>query len=397
MASLQARHSRSCAIGRPWTSFDDATKARGCTCAPMYHVAFRRNGKLERKPVGQNRREAERALDVMRGDLASRRYRVTKDIRFDAWADEWLERRRHSGTKTNTVRVYEDTLAYAKHVFGHVKVRDLEPRDMSRLLDHVRAQHDARQAHRKPEERTPVSNATLAKHLRQVGACLNGAVKEGYATENPVGRMLDRPRVERSDPSYFTDGELARLWPELAERPVYGYLCKLALATGMRSGELLALRWSDVDLLTREVRVQRTYVVGVGETATKSGKARTVDLAPQAATLLEEWFKASGDEGLVFAKETGGHIDANYVLKRVLYPAMSRAGVERVGEHGGKRDFHSFRHTFARVTLEAGTPIVWVQQALGHSNITLTVDTYGRWGRAAQQAQAEKLEGAFPI
>lgn len=398
MASLQARHSRSCALGKPWTSFADATKPKGCTCVPMYHVAYRPNGKLKREPAGNNRKEAERALDALRGDIATRRYRVIRDIRFDEWADQWIAGRRRAGTKERTVIVYESTIAYAKATFGTVKVRDLEPRDMSRLLEHIRSEHLRRQERKKPEDRRPISNASLAKHLRQLGSCLNDAVRERYATENPVRLMSERPRVEKSGPSYFTDAELNRLWPELAARPVYSFLCRIALATGIRSGELLALRWGDVSFTDRRVEVARTFVPGVGETTPKSGQARRVYLTPEAAGLFEQWFALSGDDaGLVFEKETGGHLDQSHVVKRVLYPAMRRAGVERVGEHGRERTFHSFRHSFARVMLEAAAPITWVSQALGHSNITLTVNTYGRWAEQSLQAQAAKMVGATPV
>jgi hypothetical protein len=119
MASLQARHSRSCKLGRPWTTFADATKQNGCDCTPLYHVVLRHNAELVREPVGHNRKEAERALDARRGDLARRTYRVLDDIRFEEWADRWL-----AGLtgKENTRRVYAVTLAYGKRAFGRSKV-----------------------------------------------------------------------------------------------------------------------------------------------------------------------------------------------------------------------------------------------------------------------------------
>ena len=397
MASLQARHQRSCPL-YPWTPIAKATKAHGCNCSPLYYTHHRADGKVIREIVGHNRKEAQRALDALRGDVARRRYRVVEEIAFDTWADRWL-----AGLtgKENTRRVYRWTIEYAKAVFGKRKVRDLTSADVRRLLDHVRDQHTRRHGRSKDEAlRTrEVSPATLAKHLRQLGACLEAAVAEGYAERNPVRELhkTARPKVTKSKPAYYTDDELARLWPELAYRPVYRYLCQAAVLTGLRFGELAALEWSDVDLLNRELHIRHGYTSGIGIETTKSGEPRTVDLTPQGAALFESWFTESGGDGLVFEREDGGYLEPRYVTRHVLYPALERAGIPRVGERGRKRDFHSFRHSFARIALEHGSEITWVQKQLGHSSITLTVDTYGSWARSAEKAQAEKLGAAFPV
>lgn len=396
MASLQARHSRSCKLGRPWTTFADATKTRGCTCAPLYHVVIRHDGKLIREPVGQNRKEAERALDARRGDAARRTYRVLRDIRFDEWADSWLGS--FTG-KENSRRVYAHTIAYGKQSFGGVKVRDLTSTHVREFLERIRrANADRRQA-KEGQPPREVSPATLAKHLRQLGACLQAAIGEGYATENPVRSLhkTAKPKVAKSRPTYYTDAELARLWPELAFRPVMLALCKTAVGTGLRFGELSALRWNDVDLLNRELHVSRSFTHGIGETTTKSNEPRTLDLTPPVAQLLEGWYTKSGGGDLVFEREDGAPLSSVYVLRQVLYPALKRAGIPRVGERGRKRDFHSFRHTFARLALEGGGEITWVSQQLGHSNITLTVNTYGHWARTAEKLQAERLADAFAL
>ena len=399
MASLQARHSRTCSLGRPWTKFADATKQKGCTCTPLYHVVLRHRGDLVREPVGHNRKEAERALDARRGDIARQTYRVVKDVRFDEWGDQWLAA---LNSKPATRRVYTTTIEYAKETFGSVRVRDLDSGDVRRFLDEIRkAQAPRRVVDPETGERpvVEVSQATLAKHLRQLGACLQRAVEEGYAIDNAV-RMLSksaRPKVAKSAPVYYTDDELRRLWPELAFRPVIEYLCKTAVATGLRLGELAALRWGDVDLLNREIHVSRSYDVAAGEQATKSNKPRTIDLTPPAAKVIEDWYAIVGESGLVFEREEGGYLLSKYVTSQVLYPALERAGIPRIGERGRKRDFHSFRHTFARLALEGGAEITWVQKQLGHSSITLTVDTYGSWSRAAEKSQAARLVGAFPV
>jgi integrase len=396
MASLQARHSRSCKIGKPWTTFAVATKQRGCTCVPLYHVVTRHDGKLVREAVGHNRKEAERALDARRGDIARREYRVVQDIRFDAWADSWLA---DFAGKKNTAVVYSHSLEYAKETFGSVKVRDLSPTDVRRFLAHIQKANSERRRPKEGEPAPAVSPATLAKHLRQLGACLQAAVDENYATENPVRQLPRslRPKAAKSRPVYYTNNELARLWPELGSRPVMAALCKTAVATGMRLGELAALHWDDVDLLSREIHVTRTYVRGIGETSTKSGEPRTVDLTPPGAKVLEGWYGESTGHGLVFEREEGGHLNSKIVTEGVLYPALKRAGIPRVGERGRARDFHSFRHTFARIALEGGAEITWVQKQLGHSSITLTVDTYGSWARSAEKSQAERLADAFTL
>jgi hypothetical protein len=108
--------------------------------------------------------------------------------------------------EAETKRVYEDSLEYGRQTFGRVKVRDLGPDDISRFLDLIR------------RSRTKaISEATLAKHLRQLGACPQAAIPT-YAAENPV-RLLHksaRPQPAKSKPVYVTSEELARLWPELA-------------------------------------------------------------------------------------------------------------------------------------------------------------------------------------
>jgi integrase len=272
------------------------------------------------------------------------------------------------------------------------------PSDIRRFLEHIKTKKAA--PAKDPARARELSPATLAKHLRQLGACLEAAVAEGYAAQNPVRKLhrTARPKVAKQRPAYYTDAELSALWPALAHRPVFQYLCKIAVATGMRFGELAALRWADADLLDREVHVSRTYVAGIGEQPTKSKEPRTIDLTPQAAALFEGWYAASGGgDERVFGRETGGYVDPSYMTRRVLYPALAAAGIPRVGERGRERDFHSFRHTFARIALEHGAEITWVQKQLGHSSITLTVDTYGSWARTAEKAQAEKLRGAFAV
>ena len=93
--------------------------------------------------------------------------------------------------------------------------------------------------------------------------------------QNPVVRteQQDTHRGSFAHAASLTDSELARLWPELAYRPVYASVCKAAVLTGLRFGELAALEWGDVDLLNRELHVRQTYTSGIGVGTPKSGEA----------------------------------------------------------------------------------------------------------------------------
>jgi hypothetical protein len=112
MASVQARHSRACGTGRPWTPL---AALDGCDCGPTYYVVIREGGKLHRERVGKNRRHAERALTKVQGQEDEGAYVAQRNVRFEAWAKQWhaaLER------KQTTKDSYRSTLAYAKAVFG---------------------------------------------------------------------------------------------------------------------------------------------------------------------------------------------------------------------------------------------------------------------------------------
>jgi integrase len=192
---------------------------------------------------------------------------------------------------------------------------------------------------------------------------------------------------------------LPGLFHHLQDEP-YRALCLVALKTGMRQGELTALRWCDVDLADAVVRVRRSRTGGTLGTP-KNRERRDVDVVSDVVDLLAEIRGEQGrpnGESLVFpGHNPGGFLTPSVVLRRHLYPAMARAGIPRIGPTQEKRTFHSFRHTFAKRALENGAQITWLSRHLGHSTLKVTTDIYGHWERAERKLQAAKMEGAFPI
>lgn len=107
---------------------------------------------------------------------------------------------------------------------------------------------------------------------------------------------------------------------------------------------------------------------------------------------------SGSEQDLVFyATSPQSFLTPTYLLRRQLYPAMARAGVERAGPTQELRTFHSFRHTFAKRALESGAEITWLSRHLGHSTLKVTTEIYGHWERAERKLQAAKMEGALPV
>jgi integrase len=385
VASLQAKHSRLCALGRSWTRFDHAT--RGCTCpeGPTYYVVVRNGSEVSKQPVGRDRRQASQVFLEVNQAAGGLEYERELDVAFSEWADRWLASLER---KPSTIDSYKSTVSYAQKVFGMTQVRQLGPEDVLRFNNALRE--------------LGCSSSTRAKHLRVLSACLGTAVRYRYATSNPVRALHpgQKPRPERKEAAYFENAELPRLFVELCAEP-YRTICMVALKTGMRMGEILALRWSDVDLDDAVVRVRRSYTGGQLGTP-KNRERRDVDLISDVVDLLG-WRRrylgeVVGSESLVFPGENGStFLTGTTLLRRELYPAMRRAGVPRLGPTHERRTFHSFRHTFAKRALESGAQVTWLSRHLGHSTLKVTTDIYGHWERAERKLQAAKMEGVFPI
>ena len=383
MPSLQANHTRRCALGRAWTSFHQATD--GCTCpeGPFYYVVVRVGEHTHKEAVGRDRQQAEIALRRLAAAVEEGVYRPRPTIGFVEWADRWLASLER---KPSTVGSYRSTIAHAKKTFGNERVRRLGAEDVARFNGILRERG--------------CSASTRAKHLRVLGACLQAAVFYRYADSNAVRELppAQRPRPEQKEAAYFENDELPRLFAHLRSEP-FRTLCLVALKTGMRQGELLALRWDDVDLGQAVVRVRSSFTGGSLGTP-KNRERRDVDLISDVVELLTGWRddRDSSIGDLLFPGENGQtFLSPTVVLRRHLYPALAAAEIRRVGPTQEKRTFHSFRHTFAKRALESGAQITWLSRHLGHSSLKVTTDIYGHWERAERKLQAAKMEGAFSV
>ena len=169
----------------------------------------------------------------------------------------------------------------------------------------------------------------------------------------------------------------------------------IELATGLRRGELLGLKWEDLDLEQCTLRVQRQVSRINGEVVEAPLKTknsyRTISLGEDAVGILKKQKKKCGDSEYVFPSPTGGPISPDSVIQ-MLHRVLKRAGLPKVR-------FHDLRHTFATVALQNGVDIKTVSGMLGHYSAGFTLDTYAHVTTQAQREAAKTvgsvLSGAF--
>jgi integrase len=384
-ASLRVAHQADCPHASK-TSIDSVRRGRGgCKCQPSYYVMWRdASGATHKTPRVKDRRAAERARTKKQNEIDEGRAGVERveNRSFPDWADEYeriLEQR--GKVKGSTLRAYADTLRIARDTIGHVNVRAIGVRDLERFHERI--------AHTSP--------ATQIKHLTQLSGCLAMAVTRGYADNTNALRTFRSElglRAPKGTPP-FTDGELARLLAALRhEEPVYLAIVRLAVETGARIGELIALEWEAVDLSGGKITIRHHYDAVDGLTLPKDRDARDVYLTPRATRVLGAWIRRVGvhEAGLVFAApRSGGHVNADY-LRKIILDAMSTAGIAKLDPQSGRprKPLHSLRATFTRRMLEQGKHPQFVEAQLGHDSLALTVHTYGRWSDEAMRAEAAK-------
>jgi integrase len=231
-----------------------------------------------------------------------------------------------------------------------------------------------------------LSAQTAKHHHRLIHVALVSAVKQGRVRLN-VASIADCPRVDRAERKHFAPDELKAIFAAAEGSPIAAVIA-LALATGARRGEILAIRWGDVDgsrLAIRRALVETN--AGVSIKTPKNGRARVVTLPQSAMKLLEELRPPNAAEGDYVFGDGITPIEPDSVTKR-FRTILAKAKVK-----GGT--FHALRHSAATQLLELHVPPKVVQERLGHSSISITLDTYSHVMPSLQEDAAARLDAVL--
>jgi len=384
------------------------TKRRGRLVLDFYdQLGIRQRETL---PKGTTKKKA-------RDELRDREDRVSKGLYvserkallFKEVAVEWLEYKK-SKVRETTWEVIEGML---RNHFDDLNDRKITRITTAGIEKYITAKQEA-----------GIHILTLRKILVTLGQIMAYAVRHRYLEHNPY-REAEKPRDQRTQEkeiNILTPPEI-RAFLNAVENQEFKTLFLMAIMTGARQGELLGLKWEDLDLERNQVYIQRTYTKGrFFPTKTKESK-RKIDLAPTVVLELKKWKLACPktkpdpihpdgpeiDIELMFPNEAGQPMNYSNLVRRQLIPALERAGIGRMEKgkrpegakkrvrikkvvEGKKIRFHDLRHTYASLLIEQGENIKYIQTQLGHSNPMVTLTVYAHLMKPTNQEAVLRLE-----
>jgi integrase len=320
---------------------------------------------------GKTKEDARRSLRKARGDAERGLVFDADNLKVGEYLDRWLSDSVSDTVKATTFERYEQiTRLHLKPALGRVKLKALTPA-------HVRGLY-----------REKLEAGSSARTVRYIHTTLHKALKQAV-----MDGLIPRNATEAVKPPQPTREEIHPLTPEQAKLLLQvahepgdrlEALYVLAIHTGLRQGELLGLKWDDVDLDDGSLQVRRTLAItknGFVFTSPKtSGSRRSVKLTQRATEALRSHLERQlreidrvgslwSENDLIFASETGEPLDRRAVTKLKFKPLLKRAGLPQIR-------FHDLRHTCATLLLTRNVNPKIVSEMLGHSTIAITLDTY---------------------
>lgn len=354
-----------------------------------YTLTFgkKENGKPQqyKKRGFKTKQEAQKALNELEHSLSNGTYiKPTKTLYSEYMLEQWLEDKQ-TKVKKQTLKIYKWLITtHVLPTIGNIELAQITPMAIQKLYN-------------KLTKEATLSDENIQKIHTLINASLKKAVRWELISKNPAAHV-DRPKAVRKEIKVWDVKEVKRFLKLGNYGSRYFIAFELALTTGMRQGEILGLRWKDVDFENGSIRVTQTLSNDGKEllpyTKTKSG-ARSIDLPEETIARLrkhkqmveEEKQSANVEEyrdlDLVVCTEYGTQTNKSN-LRRIFNLAIKRAGIKQIR-------FHDMRHTHATLLLLQGVNPKIVSERLGHATTRLTLDTYSHLLPSMQKETATKF------
>ncbi len=297
---------------------------------------------------------------------------------FAAFIEEWLKEHADRNCTPKTVERYRQLAKYILPHIGATRLQDLSALMLERVFNRIK---DAGGWDRKAKAARPLSAKTVRHVAGLLHVALSTALRWKLIKANPVDGV-QLPKVKKREARCLDTEQITAFVEATRAHGVYEFVM-IAVATGCRRGELLALTWSDIDFVGRILRVSKSLEQtkeGLRVKSTKTEKPREISLPKSSIAVLRTHRSSqaenrrlfSGDYrddlNLVFATPDGNYLKPDSLTAKVCLLA-SKAGLKGIG-------LHTLRHSHGSVLLSKGVPLPAVSKRLGHSSVYVTATIY---------------------
>ena len=340
--------------------------------------------------LGKTQAEVKEKLQKALAQAGKIDFTKTGKYTVTMWMNEWFENVAKIKVRPSSHQTYRGYIDH--HIapnIGNIPLEKLTTMDLQKLY---RKLLDKGRVERIEAKRQPKGlSAKTVRNINQViSSAMDFAVAQKIIPENPC-KAVALPKVEHKEMQTIPSEQLQAFLQEAKATGVYE-MYYIELATGLRRGELLGLKWTDIDWNNGIIKVRRQVARVDGQIVEAPLKTknsyRAVTISQQAIEVLKQQKEKTYDQ-YVFPSPNGGPISpdsVNNMLKRVL----ARAGIPKVR-------FHDLRHTFATIALQNGVDIKTVSGMLGHFSAGFTLDTYAHVTTAAQKEAADTMGNVLQV
>ncbi len=333
-------------------------------------LGFDGDGKrVTRSVYGKTKGEVQEKLRKLQNDAAGGQLADPTTLTVGQYLDGWLKDTAKPKCSPTTFARYDSLVhVHIKPHIGGVKLAKLQPVQINHLMGEIARDVENRNNGRSPAWSQKLSLVLLSNALRH-------AVRLRLIPFNPAA---DIPKAKPAEKEIeFLTAEQGRRFLEAAKKRRLYALFAVALGTGMRQGEILALRWDAIDFERQQLTVRHSLADVKSKFILKEPKSkrsrRTIKLPAFVLEALAAHRKAMAKEShrspFCFVTKTGNHINKSNLTRQVLRPILKVAKLARV-------KFHALRHSHASALLQDGASIKAVSQRLGHSTVELTLRVY---------------------
>jgi len=323
-----------------------------------------------------NKAQALEVLDAHLSAVKSQQRRPGVTMPFSKFVEAEWKPNAMLRLRKSSMRVYQFNLdQHILPVFGAIPVRDLSRAHIESCLSGM--------------QRKGYAVSMLRSVRATFSTVLEAAAGRRFISDNPAHRIRIRDADSKREPRFYRPAEVRRLLEKL-EDPCRAIVA-IAVLTGLRIGEILALRWKRVDLLNETLEVAETYSSGeFGPPKTRSSRR----VIPMSATLtgVFKQLRPTGCESanLVFATWKGTPLNSKKLYNRHLAPACDAIEQPRIS-------WHSFRHTHATLLHDSGESLKTAQTLLGHSDLETTLGVYTHAIPDSQRRAVERVAGVLDL